>query len=62
MKGEVLITVDEFLEACQKSFDAIDKDFGRDAETEARCWYSEELAQDKELMKYTVEKLVLLSD
>ncbi|MFT7879515.1 MAG: hypothetical protein ABXS91_03885 [Sulfurimonas sp.] len=57
-----MITVDEFLEACQKSFDAIDKDFGRDAETEARCWYSEELAQDKELMKYTVEKLALLSD
>lgn len=57
-----MITIDEFLEECQKSFEALEKDFGRDAETEARCWYSEELAQDEELMRYTVEKLAQLCD
>jgi hypothetical protein len=57
-----MITIDEFLDECQKSFEALEKDFGRDAETEARCWYCEELAEDEELMRYTVEKLAQLCE
>lgn len=57
-----MITVQEFLKECKKSFDALEKDFGRDAETEARCWYCEDIAKDPELMKIVVEKLAQLCD
>ena len=56
-KEKRLITLNDFLEECQKYFDALEKDFGRDAETEARCWYNDEIAADEVLMKSIAEKL-----
>lgn len=57
-----MITLNDFLEECQKCFNALEKDFGRDAETEARCWYNDEIAADEALMKSTAEKLAQLCD
>ena len=57
-----MITLDEFLQECQKCFDALEKDFGREAETEARCWYTEKIATDEELMKSVAEKLAYLCE
>ena len=57
-----MITMDEFIAQCRASFEALEKDFGRDAETEARCWYSEEIAKDVELMQIVAEKLAQLCD
>ena len=55
-----MITLDEFLTECKKCFEALEKDFGTDAETEARCWYCEEIATDKEVMRSTAQKLAEL--
>ncbi|MBD3792298.1 MAG: hypothetical protein IE918_09200 [Campylobacterales bacterium] len=57
-----MITMDEFIAYCRASFEALEKDFSRDAETEARCWYSEDIAKDGELMKIVAEKLAQLCD
>lgn len=57
-----MITMDEFLKECKKTFRALEKDFGQEAETEARCWYSEDIAKDVKLMKNVAEKLALLYD
>lgn len=57
-----MISLDDFLEECKKCFDALEKDFGRDAETEARCWYTQDIAANEDLMKSIAEKLALLCD
>ena len=57
-----MITMDEFLTECRKSFKALEKDFGQEAETEARCWYCDDIAEDVELMKDVADKLAQLCD
>lgn len=57
-----MITMNEFLTECRECFEAFEKDFGREAETEARCWYCEDIAKDAELMKNVAEKLAQLFD
>ena len=54
--------MDEFLTECRKSFKALEKDFGQEAETEARCWYCDDIAEDVELMKDVADKLAQLCD
>lgn len=57
-----MITLDEFLEECKSCFESLEKDFGKEAETEARCWYSEEIAGDEAHMKSVAAKLAALCD
>jgi hypothetical protein len=54
--------LDEFLEECKSCFEALEKDFGKEAETEARCWYCEEIAKDETLMKSVAVKLAELCE
>ena len=57
-----MITLDEFLLECKKCFEALEKDFGKEAETEARCWYCDDIANNELLMKSVAVKLAELCD
>lgn len=51
------VSIEDFVTVCEICFSEMGKDFSKEAETEVRCWYDQEISGSKEKACNTARKL-----